>query len=689
MKVFASKHLSIVITLFLVSVLTVFVVFYGYLPVKYNLNVGSVCSEDIYAPRKFIDSYQTQYEALLEQNKVIMNPIFVRDEDLATSNVDVVRNYFATIIEARKNLEDQFGNHVDDDTGVVQNLIDTIDLNFDVELSEEEARKYVTLGEAQFDYIQNNTISCAELIMSKSVDSGVLVELINSEVDSSQDDNSAYGKLYKPMIKDILIKILKHNAEMDKVATEEAAANAYNSIMNNPIYVDKGTKIISAGELVTDHEYRNLCDLELIRENVFDWVFFARIFAYCMILFLALWLFISKSNSFYNMEFKLSLILSVTYLIPIFVAVYLSGFSEYATIVLFFTTIASTYLGTQKGIILSLFSLLIMWPMYDFNSGYIFIYGIGIIVCSVLAGSKSERNYSASLILLPTLSVILASGSYSFINNTTRTDFILDLTWSSLSALVSVVFAIGFMPIYESITDVVSPLKLITLSQTGNPLLKKMFVECPGTSQHSIMVSNLAESAAESIGADALLCKVASYYHDIGKLREPAFFTENQSGYNPHDGIEIMQSVEIITNHVDYGVKLAEKNKIPDAIIKIIKEHHGNTYPKYFYHKACNQANENSLPEPSVDAFRYRGNIPSSKESAIIMLADTCEAAIKSAKINSKDEAEVFIRKLVKEKISEDQMADSGLSFGDIDKIINSFVQVYTGMFHERIKYPE
>ena len=204
-----------------------------------------------------------------------------------------------------------------------------------------------------------------------------------------------------------------------------------------------------------------------------------------------------------------------------------------------------------------------------------------------------------------------------------------------------------------------------------------------------MMVANLSDAAADAIGADALLCRVSSYFHDIGKLNNPGYFTENQKDFNPHSVLTPAESTAIITAHIDDGVKMAQKDKLPKAIIDIIKQHHGTTYPSFFYKKALEEAKLKGLPEPDVNSFRYRGEVPQTREAAIVMLADTCEAAIKSAKTTDLVQCESIMRKLIKYKIEEDQLVSSGLSFNDIEKIISAFLNIYSGQFHERIKYPE
>ena len=205
-----------------------------------------------------------------------------------------------------------------------------------------------------------------------------------------------------------------------------------------------------------------------------------------------------------------------------------------------------------------------------------------------------------------------------------------------------------------------------------------------------MMVASLADAAADAIGADSLFCRVASYFHDIGKLENPIFFTENQAdGYNPHNDLTITDSVAIITAHTKDGVKLARKYHLPESFVRVIEEHHGTTYPGYFYYKACKEAEAAGLPQPDVDSFRYQGRIPASKESAIIMISDTAEAAIRSNKLTDIDEIEKLVRRLIKDKIDQDQLINSGLSFDDLEKIVNAFKQVYAGTLHERIAYPQ
>ena len=487
----------------------------------------------------------------------------------------------------------------------------------------------------------------------------------------------------------VLNAMIEPNIIYDETASADAAANAYNSVLNDPVTIDKGARLVESGSKIDEHIYQNLVDLELIRDNKYDLVILLRVVLYVAILTICGLVYLNSEIKRIVVDTPVFYMLVVTFVVPIAASVYLSQLSTLFCIAVFFTAVASTYLGTHNGIILSVLNFLFIWPIHYFDTQLLFVNIIAIVFCAIFAGKSSRISSNASLILYPTLAAVTASLCYGFLNGATRDEFINSGVYALISCIASLVAAVGLSPIYELLSNAASPVKLISLSQPGQHLLKRLFMEASGTYSHVMMVANLADSAAEAIGADALLCKVASYYHDIGKLEAPMYFTENQTdGNNPHDALPVMDSVKIITAHTEDGVKLAKKERLPLAIIKIIDEHHGNSVPAYFYYKACEEAKAKGLEPPDIDNFRYKGHIPSSRESAVVMLADTTEAAVRSKKITTADGAEELIRALVKDKIDHDQLSNSGLSFDDIESIIRAFRQIYEGMFHERIKYP-
>lgn len=335
---------------------------------------------------------------------------------------------------------------------------------------------------------------------------------------------------------------------------------------------------------------------------------------------------------------------------------------------------------------------------------------IATIVMAVLQGLIFEMNWVITiLVLVGGLVAVLSVSKVSQRGDVMRAGFIIgganfvliislglashnmDLVFQSYLGLLSGVLAsivtIGALPYLESLFKITSPIRLLELSNPNHPLLRRLMLEAPGTYHHSILVGNLAEAAAESIGADGLLARVGSHYHDIGKLRRPYFFVENQVGMdNPHDKMAPSLSTLIITSHVKDGIELAGEFKLPPVVTQFIAQHHGTDLVRFFYHKACEASEDDSIEERD---FRYLGPKPQSKEVAIVSLADAIEAAVRSISKPNPGKIEGLVRKIIKDRLNSGELDESDLTFQDLDKIANTFTKVIMGMFHSRVEYPE
>lgn len=252
------------------------------------------------------------------------------------------------------------------------------------------------------------------------------------------------------------------------------------------------------------------------------------------------------------------------------------------------------------------------------------------------------------------------------------------------AALLSSILAIGLLPYFETFLGILSDNKLLALANPNQPLLKKILTEAPGTYHHSVMVANLSESACEAIGANGLLARVASYYHDIGKTIKPHYFIENQVGIrNPHDFIEPKQSAKIIIGHVTEGAKLLEKHNFPKEIIDITLQHHGTSLVEYFYHLEKQQHED-----VSEDDFRYPGPKPQTKEAGIVSICDAAEAAVRSLNEPTNDKIEEIVGNIVRNKLLEGQLDETPLTLEELETIKNTVCEALKGIFHSRIQYP-
>ncbi|MCP4425607.1 MAG: HDIG domain-containing protein [Chloroflexi bacterium] len=255
--------------------------------------------------------------------------------------------------------------------------------------------------------------------------------------------------------------------------------------------------------------------------------------------------------------------------------------------------------------------------------------------------------------------------------------------------LSSALTLIGFF-IMGSLFGVTTSLQLQDLSRLDHPLLQELLRQAPGTYHHSIMVANLAEQAAEKVKANSTLIRVGAFYHDIGKMKQPHYFTENQEGVSPHDSLAPTDSARIIISHVSDGLAMARKHRLPDRIRDFIAEHHGDRVIKSFYAQAREQAEAAGEDADSVDMtqFQHKGPRPCSRETGIVMLADSIEAASSALRPNSEKAIEKLVKSLVGDHLSEGQLDDSGLTLGDVKIVQNSFEKTLKGRFHMRVKYP-
>ena len=261
------------------------------------------------------------------------------------------------------------------------------------------------------------------------------------------------------------------------------------------------------------------------------------------------------------------------------------------------------------------------------------------------------------------------------------------LAWASGNAVVSAILAMGFLPVFEWFTRITTDQTLLEWADPNRPLLRRLSMEAPGTYAHSINMANLAEAAANAVGANGLLCRVGVYYHDVGKVLKPQYFVENQpSGRNPHDRLKPATSAAIVKEHVTEGMRLAQEAKLPDVLVDFIPEHHGTQEISFFYRKAMDEAGgEGDLRD---DDFRYPGPKPRSKETAIVMLADAVESAARALQDPTPERVRGLIDGLVDDRIRRGQLDEAPLTLGEVGLIKTQFQKVLAGLYHHRIDYP-
>jgi cyclic-di-AMP phosphodiesterase PgpH len=257
--------------------------------------------------------------------------------------------------------------------------------------------------------------------------------------------------------------------------------------------------------------------------------------------------------------------------------------------------------------------------------------------------------------------------------------------WGAVGATTATLFALVLMPFIRDGLGLAEDIRLMRAASPEHPLMRELMDKAPGTYAHSMAVANLAEAGADEIGADALVARVGAYFHDVGKIRRPIYFFENQeSGENPHDEAKPTLSALIITAHVRDGVALGKEYRLPQKVQAIIRQHHGTTLVSYFYHKAAEK-------DPGVYEadFRYQGERPQTREAALVMLADSSEAAVRAVSVPTADQIAITVRGLSEAKVADGQLEDAGLEPGDLDRIISTYSRMLVSMYHARCEYPK
>lgn len=463
----------------------------------------------------------------------------------------------------------------------------------------------------------------------------------------------------------------------------------------NPVSVEKGEKVIKKGFPITEEGYAKLKRMSVSRAYI-DYRSFADSILFLMLLG-ALYFFLFSRVCLGKKCSMQEIITGDAFFIAVFACTVLASrtvfFSSPYTMntispIVFCTFLMAILFGQMDAIsfaLLSSFGVLCA-------SGYQlipFIYSLCVSLASSRIVRRIERRIDLvfAAMLQGILSSVFLFAIMIIFNGPVGAgpvrESYLAMAGVMLNGFMSGILCLGFLTPLEYLLNSASVFRLMDLSDTNAEIIKRMSVTASGTFNHSIMVAQLAEAACAKIGANALLARVGGYYHDIGKIDNPEFFTENQNNENIHDSISPSLSVTVIKNHVRNGVKMAQELRLPARVIDIIAEHHGNSVLKGFYNNA-QQENPNANPGD----YAYSGTPPTTRESGVVMLADTVEAACKSMKSPTPTNIEKFIQKLVNGKIEEGQLNNCDLTFKDIYIIEETFTQILIGYYHSRVKYP-
>lgn len=662
----------------------------GAAPKKYKLTLGLASGVDIRAPRDIENTMKTQ-ELALESVKEI--PPVIKELQMANSQmVGKIYEFFDTLDALRTKIIPML--EADPEADLLELLKEDKTYNNTIIDSMTEELKLYLFGRD----IQSEINGLKELLVRRiiprlpttSITKENLSDVL-AEYNTIMEENIDATEMQQ-VAKHILSGVLVPNSRVDEQETENQRNDYIESYkLENPVMIFKNERFIRKEDIVTADKLDVMRRLGLLDEQSGpDYLFLTAVFLILLSLWVILAFFIKqfskKTYTNKNELFLVSVIIVVTVFLATLAKEVVPEYAPYVTLGFIAPVLIAVFLNTQVAVVVNLITTIAVSLLFRDNPTFILMFVISGTIASFLSTNASQRRrISLAGIAIGVVNIFIVA-CVGIIEKKEWLSILYEGGLSFLNGILSVIIAIGLLPFLESIFNMITPLKLLELADPNHPLLKRLLMEAPGTYHHSLMVGNLAEVAVRQIGGNALLARVGAYFHDIGKLKRPNFFKENQISGNPHDRLTPNLSTLVITSHAKDGEQLALKYKLPRAIRDIIIQHHGSTLVAFFYHKAKQGEKGEGVKEGD---FRYEGPKPQTKEAAVVLLADSVEAAVRSMQERTKGKIEGLIRKIIKDKLDDGQLDNCELTLKDMNEIANAFLTVFSGFFHERTEYPE
>ena len=663
-------------------------------PQRYNLKVGDIAPNTITASKDVVDEISTARQQ--EAAAAAVEPTYVYKEGISAEVMQNLQSVLAQATAVQKYGQRVLETAAPDDwqkqksyqfsetelkyarTLLTQLTLADYQLDTLLRATEEQMTEMCSNLTAAVENTMNTTVR--ETNVNESIQ--YLQQIIGLKTDID---------LLQNVVMPILRKVVQPNMVIDQEATDKLRQEARDAV--EPVVYKQGQNIVLARERVTANQLEMLRSLGMLDNDTFDLNIYIGAFLLVMLSMMVLLIALILLDPELLASPKKLVLVMLVLCLTMGACVLAKEINPYLTPALLGVMMLTGLIGARAGVagcltLTVLVSALLAGGDTSYTSeivNLLFISFISGFLVVIVLRRKPYRQQVLLCGLLTGLSNMVIILTIGFMTNNSMGVVVSNALWSALSAVVASVLCIALDALMEAVFRLATPAKLLELSNPNQPILRRLMIEASGTYHHSIIVANLAEAAAETVGANPLLCRAGAYYHDIGKLKRPMYFKENQLGENPHEHTNPYISAAIVTAHTRDGVMLAQQYHLPQEIQDIIIEHHGDTPVMYFYHKALKQAEGQAV---DIADFRYDGRRPQSKESAIIMLADTVEAAVRSMPDPTPKAIEEFIAKLVRGKIDDGQLNDAPLTLQDISKICRAFTTVLQGVFHERIEYP-
>ena len=628
-----------------------------------NYMIGDVVKSDIYSPKTIVFRDKIGKDKIIQDMINQLDKEYIYSSDAADIYTNEFDNFHKEIIAIKKGNLQTF-----DYSGFERKMGKAMPETLVKKILEEDEDKINSTFEKLSEHLKN------------AYTAGIYKEKnsirINEPAESEIENLDAFER-------DLINYFLIPNYIYDEAKTKNTINEKVSQINDQYIEIKAGTLIAKTGEILTERKidildklgiYNYKMSIFIITLNIIFLLVISSIFNVVTTRFYSKDVLEKKKYKAVMLLMIVTLLVfrivpnSMIYLVPIDTMLLLLMFIVRPRFSIFLTVMLISYL----------------LPITDYDLKYFTIQSIAILATGFLSKNIGTRSSVIAIGIQLAIMKILLYLILSFFSMEESFGVALNTIKLFVSGLFSGMFAIALLPYFERTFNILTVFRLIELADLSQPLLRKLSIEAPGTFQHSMMVATLSENAVIEIGGDPIFTRVACYYHDIGKTKRPQYYVENQTdGKNLHNNISPFMSKMIILAHTKEGAEMGKKYKIPKEIRDIMFEHQGTTLLAYFYNKA-----KEIDPNVQEEEFRYSGPRPQTKESAVILLADSIEAAVRSLDVKDPIKVEEMVRKIVNAKIADNQLSDANITFKEIEIIINSFLKTFGAIYHERIKYP-
>jgi len=654
---------------------------YQFFVSRVSLEVGQVCRQDIRAPKSI--TYESKILTAQERDRAAaaVSDVYDHDRSIAPRQVARAQAVCDRLSELRQDKEIPIAQKLEL-VGSWENVVLSTGVISDI----------LTVTDVTWYPAVTETVRLTGKIMDQRIRPYLLAE-VKARIPGEVDEDAGFTATQTRIITSLVPNFIVANENFDPATTDATRRAAREAV--KPVYhtIEEGQIVIRDGEVVTDLVVEELSALGLLQTGV-NWLEVGATAMMVVLLVSMLALYLGHFHTPIVDSNRQLILLGLIILVHALAAeLSLPQYIVWSYVVYVFPFAAApmlvaVLLDAQLALFVGVFNGAMVGFIANSSLEVATLATLGSAAAVLLVRQARRLNrfvWAGLAAAVVTFAAVLVFRvpSHDYVLST-----ILALALASLiSGILAAVLSMGSFYILGSLFDITTTLRLLELANPDQPLLKRLLLEAPGTYNHSLLVSNLAERAAEQIGADALLARVGGYYHDIGKVERPYFFVENQmDGQNIHERLEPPASAQIIISHVTDGLELARRHRLPQRIQDFVAQHHGASLVTYFYRQACNES-----PDGVVDAapFRYPGPRPQTRETAIVMLADGAESIVRASREHSPEEIDRLVNNIINKRLTEGELDESDLTLQDLTRIRHAFVDVLQGMFHPRIEYPK